>query len=620
MTTLKAGGPDAEGYFISDDGDIVFGHRRLAILDLTVDGNQPMSWGNWTITYNGEIYNYKEIRNELISFGYNFRTNTDTEVIIKSFDCWGTSALNKFIGMFAFAIYNKVSNLIYLCRDKLGIKPLYYYLKDDFFMFSSEIKAFHEIPHFDKSINIENLNSYFSKGYFNEEYSIFRYVTKLKPGTFLEVNSSGLAEVTTYWDLLSLYESTTLNNLTLEENLVVVDEIIGEAIKRRLVADVEIGVLLSGGIDSSLIAAYLKKFSKGVVKSFTIGFEDGEYDESPYASAIARNLNLEHNHINCTRNDVIEILPKLSRIFDEPFGDISAIPTILVSNFASKSIKVVLSGDGGDELFGGYSRYKFVKSHLYLLKIPLFIRRAIIYVFSLVGHDNIRKILSILLKNKYTNIDDKYFKLRQVLIAKNINDLCNSCTTHVDNSVINKFTKTKSIMGSQLVNLKLTKNEIVTKFGILDLLTYLPGDIMQKVDRGSMSTGLEAREPLLDQDLLAFSFTIPEEYKITNKGDTKHILKRLLNNYISSDLIDRPKSGFSVPIDDWLKTIFRADFQKLLESESFFETYKLDKKYLVLLYNQYLKGNNVVSPHFFWYVLTLFNWHQEWIINDSWCE
>lgn len=612
---LREGGPDADGYYISDDNNIVFGHRRLSILDLSNDGSQPMLWKNWVISYNGEIYNYKQIRNELITNGYNFISNTDTEVIIKAFDLWGISAVKKFIGMFAFALLELKSNKMYLCRDRLGVKPLYYYLKDGFFMFSSELKAFHEIPHFDKTINFENLNSFFSRGYFNENESIFKYVNKVKPGTIIELDSDENIQTKVYWDLMKVFEKSEINSHSLIENITELDLKINDSIKRRMVSDVEVGVFLSGGVDSSLIAALLKKNSTGNVKSFTIGFEDKEYDESFFAKKIANELKLDHKHIYCSNAEMLKILPTLYKIYDEPFADISSIPTILVSKLASKSVKVVLSGDGGDELFGGYSKYKFIYDNLFILKVPLFVRKIILFIFNILGEKKLKKIIFLFASKKYSNLDEKYFKLKQTLISDNISSLFNSCSSHVDDRIVNRFTNC-NFKKSNLSKF-LNAPSLVTRLGIQDLLNYLPGDILQKVDRASMSVGLEAREPLLDHELVEYSFTIPDKYKITNNGETKFILKEVLRKYISKDLIDRPKSGFSVPINNWLQTFLLDDLNSLSNNILFFDYYKLDNNYFNILLESFKKGKNIVSPHFFWYVLTLYYWHNQWIANDE---
>ncbi|MCX6723491.1 MAG: asparagine synthase (glutamine-hydrolyzing), partial [Candidatus Staskawiczbacteria bacterium] len=393
---LSYRGPDDSGIYIDEKNNVGFGHRRLSILDLSSAGHQPMSDDNENIwvTFNGEIYNFKEIRKELENKGHRFKSNSDTEVIVKSYEEWGIEAVKKYRGMFAFAIWDKTKEKLFLVRDRAGVKPLYYYHKDNLFLFSSELKSFHQHPKFEKEINFDALALFLQFGYILAPHTIFQDAYKLNPGHYLEIDKNGSLKEIKYWDITDYYLEKPINKPEdeIEKEL---EQILIESFNYRMVSDVPVGVFLSGGIDSSLVAALLQTNSKNSIKTFTIGFNEKEYNEAPYAKKIARHLKTDHNEIYCTSKDALEIIPKLSEIYDEPFGDSSSIPTYLVSKFARQQVKVALSADAGDELFCGYSRYELLNNYYKIIqKTPSFLLPPVSLGLSLFSPDIIGSVYS----------------------------------------------------------------------------------------------------------------------------------------------------------------------------------------------------------------------------------
>ena len=356
LNSLKHRGPDDEGLevFSLDSCSILLGHRRLSIIDISSNGHQPMFYEHLALVYNGEVYNFKDIRQDLISEGYSFDSNSDTEVILKSYHFWGIDCVERFRGMFAFAIYDSKQQEIIIFRDRAGVKPLYYSQTDNALIFSSELRPLLNYPYFNKEIDFEAVSSYLQFGYIHAPKTIFKSVQKLLPGHYLKYDiRSKILVKECYWNINDFYE----NQVAREDITAKLEATIIEAFNLRMIADVPVGVFLSGGIDSSLVAAIVQKYSKMPINTFTIGFEDKKYDESNYAKEIAKYLGTNHTELICNKEDALAIITKLPKIFDEPFADSSAIPTVLVSELAKKQVSVVLSGDGGDELFCGYPSY-----------------------------------------------------------------------------------------------------------------------------------------------------------------------------------------------------------------------------------------------------------------------
>jgi asparagine synthase (glutamine-hydrolysing) len=608
--SLIHGGPDGDGVFIDTDEGIALGHTRLAILDLSDYGHQPMSSDDWVITFNGEIYNFQSIKEELISLGYTFNSNSDTEVVLKAFDCWDVAAIDKFRGMFAFALWNKLTKRFILCRDRLGVKPLYYYHKDGLFMFSSEMKAFHMHPDFDKEIDHSGLPFYFKKGYFNESSCIYKYVRKVPPASILELDKENTIKIYKYWDIAQVAEDAVIKEKKEQECINELEIKMQEAFDLRMIADVEVGVFLSGGIDSSVVAALLQKDRVTPIRTFTIGFEDKKYDEAVIAGEIAKQLGTNHTSKICTDEDLKTVLYSLPYIYDEPFGDISAIPTILVSQIARKNVKVALSGDGGDELFGGYSKYKYIYQNRGILNVPLGLRKMLYNLSKHVEPGVIEKIASGLNYKGYLQIGDKYHKLQETLLAENLDDLFDRASSFSNDHFISEFTSQE--IRPLTSNNRSYSEGLISYMGLKDMVSYLPGDILTKVDRASMSVALEAREPFLDHKLIEYCFTIPDHLKISKDGKNKYLVRKVLEKYVDTDLIDRPKQGFSVPIDNWLKTYLRHEIESMSYDNEFFRVFRLNQNYFQKLLTVFFQGRNTFRAHFIWFVFTLYKWYGQW--------
>lgn len=579
-------GPDDKGLFfkIATDYNLGLAHRRLSIIDLSSAGHQPMSFENLTITYNGEVYNFKEIRKELENDGYSFHSNTDTEVILKSFHKWGVKAVDRFRGMFAFVIYDKNLEKMYLFRDRAGVKPLYYYWNNNIFLFGSEIKTFYPNKFFEKQICFKALSDYFRFGYINAPLSIFENTFKLLPGTYLEFDVNSKKFFTKqYWNIQEFYKNK--KNIAYDEAKREFESILIDSFKLRMVADVPVGSFLSGGIDSSLVTALLQKYTDTKIKTFTIGFENEKYNEAPYAKKIAEYLGTEHYEYYCTEKETIEIITKLPDVYDEPFADSSAIPTTLVSKLAKQKVKVVLSGDGGDEVFGGYtSYYLFLNRYKFLNKIKKF--KNVINIFP-----------------SFSFLNDKYnmklLKIQDTLEFVDIANMFRVSNLVFSNKEIKKIMKNTAL---SKINIEESINDL-EKMMIIDFLTYLPNDILTKVDRATMSVSLEGREPLLDNKIIEYTASLPIEFKVK-----KRILKDILAYYIPREMFERKKTGFGIPINDWL----RIELRHLIDyyfSEMFLEKVELlDKQILLNLKERFLTGKN--DDRKIWTVLMFLMWYE----------
>jgi len=580
-------GPDDKGLFfkLATNYNLGLAHRRLSILDLSSAGHQPMSFENLVITYNGEVYNFKEIRKKLETYGYSFHSNTDTEVILKAFHKWGVKAVDRFKGMFAFAIYDKNLEKIYLFRDRAGVKPLYYYWNNNIFLFGSEIKTFYPNKFFEKQICFTALSDYFRFGYINAPLSIFENTFKLLPGTYLEFDiKSKKFSTIQYWNIQEFYKNK--KNISYDEAKKELENILTDSFKLRMVADVPVGSFLSGGIDSSLVTAILQKHTNTKIKTFTIGFENEKYNEAPYAKKIAEYLGTEHYEYYCTEKETMEIITKLPDIYDEPFADISSIPTALVSKVAKQEVKVVLSGDGGDEVFGGYtSYYLFLNRYKLLNKVRKF--KHIINMFPSLS----------LLNDKYNM---KLLKIHDTLEFNNIANMFRVSNLVFSNKEIKKIMKKTTL---SKVDIEENLNDL-EKMMIIDFLTYLPNDILTKVDRATMGVSLEGREPLLDNKIIEYAASLPIEFKIK-----KRILKDILANYIPRKMFERKKTGFGIPINDWL----RNELRHLIDyyfSEMFLKKIEfLDKQFLLNLKERFLTGKN--DDKKIWTVLMFIMWYEK---------
>lgn len=607
--TMAYGGPDAAGMY--QDHQVYLGHRRLSILDLSEAGNQPFVFQGYVIVFNGEVYNFEEIRRDLCKKGIVFQTQTDTEVILKAYLIWGPKAVERFRGMFAFAIWEEQNRKLLLFRDRIGVKPLFWYWKDGLFMFASELKAFHQHPAFDKAIDQEAVNLYLQQGYIPSPHSIFSQVRKVLPGSYLTLTKDGDIETHTYWDCKDFYPPKS-SERSEEDTLAELDSILKESFQLRMVSDVPVGVFLSGGTDSSLVTAILQKGQSTPLNTFTIGFEDPLYNEAEHAKSIASYLGTNHTEFYCTEADFSGYVDDLADFFDEPLADDAAIPTHIVSKLAAQSVKVSLSADGGDELFGGYSKYLFIKNVFpKLRKVPRPLSHAghkLLKPLSPEWVEGFAKNLPIL--RNYTNLGTKFPKLVNALEASSEWELFHTISTHILPKDLAKlhpypthrYTQAHPILSSYLLSL----------FGVIDIQTYLEGAIMPKVDRASMQIALEGREPFLDQHIVEFALNLEDAYKIRG-GSGKYLLKKLLYSYIPKEIIDRPKQGFVVPIDKWLKSNYTAELIEIQTNLDFHEAFFLNAHALKVCIQNYLNNKGAVNPQFMWALFVLYRWYKRWL-------
>jgi|SaaInl8_200m_RNA_FD_contig_111_169589_length_9493_multi_4_in_0_out_0_8 asparagine synthase (glutamine-hydrolysing) len=604
-------GPDDSGYsfFENNFANIGLGHRRLSILDLSSHGHQPMVFESYEIVYNGEVYNFKEIRTKLQKDGYRFESDSDTEVILKAYHKWGIKAVDLFNGMFAIAIYDKEKNKLVLIRDRTGIKPYYYYHKSELFMFSSELKSFHENKGFEKGIDTDALALYLQYGYIPQPHTIFTDTYKLKAGHYLEVNLelNKIKEIK-YWDVLNFYNMPKLK-IDEDEAILKVEELLKSAFEYRMVSDVPVGLFLSGGYDSSLVTAILQSNHKERLNTFTIGFHEKGFDEAPYAKKVASYLDTNHTEYYCTQKDALEIIPKLAEIYDEPFGDPSSIPTSLVSQLARKDVTVSLSADGGDELFAGYNKYDVsINYHNKFSKIPNILKSSLLKTMKLINPAYIPIV------NKTYNFSTKYEKVKEMLSSKDSVDIMKYTSQQYTNNELNQFLlkapmcKLTEFDNCNLLN---STNDEMNKMLAIDYKTYLVDDILTKVDRATMSVSLEGREPLLDYRLIEFIAQLPSELKYKD-GIKKYLLKEITHKYLPKELMDRPKMGFGVPITEWFKDELKDYFLVYLDEKRLKKEGLFNVEEVISLRDKYLSGEkqNVKK---LWYILIFEMWYERWM-------
>ncbi len=614
-------GPDSEGSWVDADAGIAFAHRRLAIIDLSVEGNQPMSSsdGRYVIVFNGEIYNFQELRTDLETLGHNFRSNSDTEVLLEAISEWGLeNALSRCIGMFAFALWEHRSRNLYLVRDRLGIKPLYYGPIGTSFAFASEIGALWTHPNFQRDIDRDSLAIYMLRNCVPAPYSIYRHIKKLPPGTILTVHgNSGKSTISSYWSLKQVAESgiTTPFSGNEGEALEALEDVLYESVRTRLVADVPVGAFLSGGIDSSLVASFIREVSGEEILTYTVGFETADYDETADATAVARHLGTKHTSHTLTISDAMSVIPKLGKIFDEPFADSSQIPTFLVSQIARREVKVVLSGDGGDELFAGYNR------HIWCERIaswssgkPSFLLHAIAEALVLLSPDSWDRILDGLQpvlpsRLKLSHTGDKIHKLSRVLAAQNASEIYRTLVGHwhEPSHVVMGGLEPPSVVSEDSEWAQLP--DFTRQMLYLDTRTYLPDDILTKVDRATMAVGLEARVPLLDHRVVEFAWQLPTELKIHN-GQGKYILRQALHKRLPKTIFDHPKRGFEVPLHEWLRGPLREWAEDLLSPKRLQHDGYFSSAPIQTMWQEHLSGRRNWHHHL-WDVLMFNAWLSE---------
>ena len=612
-------GPDDEGLWLDKGSNLALSHRRLSIIDTSDRGHQPMTskCGRYTIVFNGEIYNHNILRKKLQDkLNAKWYGGSDTEVLLLAIASWGLkSALKESEGMFALALWDSTEKKLFLARDRFGEKPLYYGNIGKDFVFGSELKALRSHPEFNNDIERSSISSFLQYSYIPSPKSIYKNIYKLPPAQILSINlKSGQKQMTSYWSLNNNFENKH-NNEVLDRE-VLLGELklkLDSAISDQMVADVPVGAFLSGGIDSSLIAALMQQQSSKPIHTFSIGFSESKYDESFYASEVSRHLETKHTELIVSPKELLDVVPQLPILYDEPFGDSSQVPTFLLSKLARSDVKVALSGDGGDEVFGGYNRYLWSQNIWGRMRmLPIWFRRSLGYILSLPTEQRWNQIYFLLefiipVRYRMRLPGEKMKKIAFSLSTLSIEDLYECLTSlwiDAEKIVINPDISNKSI-------LDIEGNTIAEKMMFLDLGIYLPGDILTKVDRAAMGVGLETRIPFLNHKVVEFAWNMPLDMKINN-GESKWALRRILENYIPSKLINRPKMGFGIPIDkwlrgpllDWSKDLLNED---LIKKDGYFEYEEIQKIYLE---HQSGKHNH---HHKLWNILMF----QMWLHNKN---
>jgi asparagine synthase (glutamine-hydrolysing) len=582
-------GPDEGGIHL--EPGLGLGHRRLSIIDLS-SGQQPLfnEDGTVVVVFNGEIYNFQELSDELIRAGHRFRTRSDTEVIVHAWEQWGERCVERFRGMFAFAVWDRGRQTLFVARDRLGIKPLYYaWLADGTFLFGSELKALLEIPNMDRSLDPEAVEEYFAFGYVPEPRTILRGVHKLSPGYSLLVRRDDRgATARQYWDV-AFATDTRITESRAQEELI---ERLREAVRIRLVSEVPLGAFLSGGVDSSAVVAMMAGLSERPVTTCSISFGDPAFDEASFSSQVAARYTTDH-HVESVDSDDFSLIDKLADLYDEPFADSSAIPTYRVCELARKHVTVALSGDGGDENLAGYRRYRW---HAYEERmrraIPLALRRT---VFG-----GLAKVYP------KANWAPRMFRAKatfEAMARDSIEGYMHGVSILSDRFRRHMFTAgfRRELQGYSAVEVlrrhcaKAPSDDPVSMVQYLDIKTYLAGDILTKVDRASMAHALEVRVPILDHQLVEWFASLPVSLKLAN-GEGKYIFKRALGPYLSNDILYRRKMGFAVPLAKWFRGPLRERMRQTILGEGLESTGLFDRRFLEKLIDQHVNGGWDHSP------------------------
>jgi asparagine synthase (glutamine-hydrolysing) len=578
LESISYRGPDFTG--ISKSNNLTFGHLRLSILDLDPRSNQPMLYGDLTIVFNGEIYNYKDVKTELLQLGYEFKTESDTEVLLIGYKHWGKEILHRINGMFAFCIHDLKTNKIFSARDRLGVKPFYYYWNGGQFEICSQIRPLLE----GKKINKDAISMFLDCDYVPSPFTIVEKVFKLPPGNYcvIDLNSNEL-KIEEYWNLKSVKTKKISYKMAVNE----LHELLKDAVKIRLQSDVPIGSFLSGGIDSALVSSLASDISNEPINTFCIGFDDPKFDESKIAEKFAKIIKSNHKTTVCNHHDIINLVPKLAEVYDEPFADSSALPTLLLNSVAKKHVTVALSGDGGDESFLGYDHFDSLIKNKGIIDIPFRVRKFLSSPF----------LLNLIGKNSY--------RVRNALNTKNRNDFIENIFSR-KGFLLNK--KNQNWM-THYQGYKIWSTKFLQKAADLNIKLWLENDSNVKVDRASMAYSVEVRSPFLDYRVIEYARALPISYRY-KKGSQKRILRDILKNYIPEEIFNQPKRGFKAPIGDWMRDELREEFYKTLNDEFLNKVPNLNvNKFKILLDEHMNKGKN--HTPYIWKLYVLGKWYKE---------
>lgn len=621
-------GPDDSGIWADEQAGIAFGFRRLAIIDLSPNGHQPMRSpsGRFVIAFNGEVYNFSDLRRELEQHGHSFRGHSDTEVILAAFEQWGIrDAVRRLVGMFAMAVWDADRRELSLYRDRLGKKPLYVYHEPGLITFGSELKALIAGPSFDRSIDHAALASYFRYLYVPAPKSIFQQAIKLPPAHILTVSDPTLSLPASqpYWSLRDVATNGLARPFAGSEAEAIdeLETLLAEAVRCRMYSDVPLGALLSGGIDSSTVVALMQEASSRPVKTYTIGFVEEEFDEARHAARVAKHLGTDHSELMLTAEDAHSLVPRLADIFDEPFADPSQLPTLLVSQLARQEVTVALCGDGGDELFGGYNRYVYGARVLARVnRIPRAVRQSVgasIRSVSAPTWDRVHRLTAAVLPGvPHEHFGERVHKLGNLLNAGSIGDMYRS--------LLSAWQQPEDLLAEDLlvdgpaiddVNGRILDGgeptELLDRMMLADQMMYLPDDLLAKVDRASMAVSLEVRAPLLDHRVVEFSWRLPRSLKVRGALG-KWVLRQVLYRRVPRAIVERPKMGFSVPIDRWLRGPLRQWAESLLSCATLRGTGLLNEAEVGRAWRELQDGRRPAGASL-WAVIMFQAWRARWL-------
>jgi len=605
-------GPDGNGVDLIEEQHAVIGlgHQRLAIIDLSEGGQQPMVFQDLHIVFNGEIYNYQSIKNELIGLGHSFVGHSDTEVILHAYAEWGIESIHKFIGMFAIVIIDRKKRKVFVIRDRAGVKPVFYYWKNNCFLFGSELKSFHQHSSFSKEIDPSAVAAFMQYGNVPGTQCIFKSTHKLAPGHWLELDlDNATMRIEQYWNVYDSYNQSPLD-ISFEEALKETEKRLQTAFNFRMVADVPVGVFLSGGYDSTSVAAIIQRAQTERLKTFTVSVPSIGLDEAPFAKEIARHIGTDHTEIPCTTEEVLSLLEDLPFHYDEPFGDSSALPTMLVSKVARQHVTVALSADGGDELFAGYNRYDYLmRFGSSIQKIPRWTRNSMASIMNQLPAERIP-----ILRNKY-NFPNRYEKLKGILRDPSPERIMLSLSQQFTTEQLSNLVNVNVHEDASSAYLsKALQPEFFTPLRYMmaiDYQTYLVDDILQKVDRATMAFSLEGREPFLDHTLIEYIAGLPDSYKYRD-GIKKYLLKEIVHQYVPKTMMDRPKMGFAIPVASWLKNELRSYVETYVNQEKIEEHGLLNWKVVAQIKDRFYSGKTELDVKL-WYVLMFQLWYDRWM-------
>jgi asparagine synthase (glutamine-hydrolysing) len=618
IETVRHRGPDAGDVWVEAEGGVALGQRRLAIIDLSPGGAQPMHSADrrFVITFNGEIYNYRDIRRELQAAGHPMRSDSDTEVLLEACALWGVeAAIERAIGMFAFALWDRKTRSLTLARDRLGIKPLYYAASPERILFASQLKAFRPAPHWKPTIDEDAVVGYLRHAYIAQPRTIYREAEKLAPGHILTLRQGSTSSPKCFWDLRDIAVAGQRRNDPVpdpREAADRLDALLRDSVKLRMIADVPLGAFLSGGIDSSTVVALMQAQSTRAVKTFSIGFHESGYDEAQCAKQVAAHLGTDHTEFYVEPRHALDVIPHLADWFDEPFADPSQIPTYLVSELTRKHVTVALSGDGGDELFAGYNRYVWAERLARAVNlVPRPLRGASAAALRALAPQTWNRLFGFVPAAWRPALPgDKLHKITTLLD--------NPQPDAIYRRLVSQWERPEEVAAAGREprgpmwdpTIARDFHDLVPRMQFLDMITYLPDDILTKVDRATMAVGLEGRVPLLDHRVVAYSWSLPLEFKLRG-GRSKWLLRQVLDRYVPRSLIDRPKMGFGVPIDAWLRGPLREWAESLLAPARLASDGFVRVEPVRRAWREHLEGSrNWQYP--LWTVLMLQAWRARW--------